>query len=412
MSGALQPALDPARERAVLLTLAGLQFTHILDFMIMMPLGPQFTRLFGLSAQQFGLLVSAYTFAAAAAAVLAALLVDRFERRATVLLLATLFLLATLACAAAPGYGTLLAARALAGAFGGVLGAMIYTLVGDLVPEARRGRAMGLVMSSFSVSTVAGVPLGLLIAAWAGWRWTFVFVALLTALFVLAALRTLPRIDAHLARAHSHPLRELWLTLADANHLRAFGFMLLMMFAGFSVIPFISLYMVANVGLREAELSWLYLAGGVATLYTARRIGRLADRHGKLVTYRVLALLSIAPLLAVTHAPALPLAAAIAVATLFFVLVSGRMIPGMALVTGSAAAGRRGAFMSLNSAVQQLGSGLAATVAGMIIVKLPAGDGGHILHYERVGWLAVVCTLLAIAWAGRIVVRDAGPRGP
>ncbi len=401
--------LPSQHEKWMLLTLAGLQFTHILDFMIMMPLGPQFTRLFGLSAQQFGFLVSAYTFAAAAAALVAALAVDRFERKRTLLVLGALFTLATLACALAPNYVTLLVARALAGMFGGVMGAMVYTMVGDTVPEARRGRAMGIVMTSFSLSTVAGVPLGLAIAGYSSWRWTFVFVAGLSAAFLLLAVKLLPTVDAHLAHQRRHPLRELWHTLSLPNHLRAVGLQLLMMFAGFTVIPFLGLYLVANVGVRETELALIYLAGGAATLFTARLFGRLADRHGKLRTYRAVALVSILPLLAVTHAPPMPLALAIAIGVVFMVFVSGRMVPGMALITSSAAPGSRGTFMSLNSAAMQAGSGAAALVAGLIVVKLPLEQGGQLLHYAWVGYLAAACTLAAMWWAGRIRVLDAAP---
>lgn len=397
------------RERWMLLTLAGFQFTHILDFMIMMPLGPQFTRLFGLSAQQFGFLVSAYTFAAAIAAVLAALFVDRFERKRLLLLLYGLFTLATLACAAAPNYPTLLAARALAGMFGGVTGALVFTLLGDAVPEARRGHATGIVMTSFSAASVAGVPLGLAIAGAGGWRWTFVFVAALSAAFLVLGARLLPLVDGHLTRARRHPLRELGQALAFPNHLRAFAFQLLMMFAGFTVIPYLSLYLVGNVGVRETELAWVYFAGGLATLFTARMIGRLSDRHGKLRTYRTIAAISIVPLLAVTHAPPMPLAAAIALGMVFMVFVSGRMIPGLALITSSAAPGRRGTFMSLNSAMMQIGSGTAALVAGLIVVKLPVEQGGELLNYGWVGSLAAACTLAAIGWAGRVRVLDATP---
>ena len=164
------PPLPPRRERWLLLTIAGIQFTHILDFMIMMPLGPQFTRLFGISDAQFGLLVSAYTLAAGVSGLAAATYVDRFDRKRLLLTLYGLFALATLACGLAPGYGFLMAARVAAGLFGGVLSALAQTIVADVVPFERRGRAMGIVMSSFSVSTVAGVPLGLLMSNHWGWH--------------------------------------------------------------------------------------------------------------------------------------------------------------------------------------------------------------------------------------------------
>lgn len=152
----------------MLLTLAGIQFTHILDFMIMMPLGPQLTQLFAITDAQFGLLVSAYTLSAGASGLLASTYIDRFGRKRLLLVLYGLFGLATLACGLAPTYGTLMVARILAGTFGGVLSALSQTIVADVVPFERRGRAMGIVMTSFSVSTVAGVPLGLILAQYGG----------------------------------------------------------------------------------------------------------------------------------------------------------------------------------------------------------------------------------------------------
>ena len=136
-------ALTPSRERWVLLTLAGVQFTHILDFMIMMPLGPQFTQLLGISNAQFGLLVSAYTLSAGASGLIAAMYVDQFDRKRLLLVMYSLFGLATLACGLAPTYAWLMLARVAAGVFGGVLSALSQTIVADLVPFERRGRAMG-----------------------------------------------------------------------------------------------------------------------------------------------------------------------------------------------------------------------------------------------------------------------------
>lgn len=167
------PTLETAHRRRefwLLLTISGIQFTHVLDFMIMMPLGPQFTRLFGISDAQFGLLVSAYTLSAGVSGLVATTYVDRLDRKRLLLTLYGLFALATPACGFAPGYGYLMAARIAAGLFGGVLGALSQTIVADVVPFERRGRAMSMVMSSFSVATVAGVPMGLWLATRLGWQ--------------------------------------------------------------------------------------------------------------------------------------------------------------------------------------------------------------------------------------------------
>jgi len=175
------------------------------------------------------------------------------------------------------------------------------------------------------------------------------------------------------------------------------------MFAGFTVIPFIAPYNVANVGVTEADLAVIYFVGGIATLITSQIIGRLADRHGKLRVFTIVALVSIAPLLLTTHLPPLPLPQVVAAAVFFFVFVPGRFGPAMALISGSALPRLRGSFMTFNAAIQQLGAGLASLVAGLIVGR--AADG-TLTRYGVVGWIAVGFTLVAIALARRIRVVD------
>jgi predicted MFS family arabinose efflux permease len=403
--------LDTARERRMLLTLAAIQFTTVLDFMVIMPLAPQFSRVFDLSAQQFGWLISAYTFAAAIAGVAAAVVIERFERKRLLLATYVGFIAAAAVTASAQNFPMLLMARALAGMFGGVLYGVIFTIIGDTIPEARRGRATGVVMTSFAISTVAGVPLALLLSNAFNWRAAFVVVAASGLVNALIARRTLPT-AAHMVpptveRQHERAMwSEFVRTLTFPNHLRAFVFTLLMMISGFMVIPYISLYMTSNMGLPETQLPLVYLAGGVATFFTARWFGHWADRAGKRTTYRWIALMSLAPLLIVTHAPVAPLAATLAIAVMFFVLVSGRMVPGMAVVTSAARPGARAAFMTLNGSVMQIGSGFAATLSGALIQRLPSGA---LQNYHWVGWIAAVTTLIAIWWVGTVETLDAAP---
>ena len=395
----MTPALySRRRELGLLLTLAGIQFTHIVDFMIMMPLGPQLTRLFDISDAQFGLLVSAYTFAAGASSLLAATYVDRFDRKKLLLTLYVLFALATLACGLAPGFGFLMAARVAAGAFGGVLSAMSQTIVADVVPFERRGRAMAVVMSAFSVATVAGVPLSLWLAAHLGWQAPFYAIAALSGLFALGAHLTLPPLRHHLgAGARPAFWHGIVTVLRDANHRRAFVFSALLMFTGFTVIPYITLFMQANVGLRDEQIPLIYLCGGLASLVTARVIGRLADHLGKVRTFTYMALALIVPLAVITTLPTLwpgpvvPLAAVLVVSSGLFVCMSGRMIPGMALLTSAAQPAVRGTFMALNASVQSAAMGLAALVGGLIISR---DADGLVQHY---GWNAAVGALASVA---------------
>ena len=401
---------NPARnERSILLILAGIQFTHILDFMIMMPLGPQLIRVLAIDTNQFGLLLSSYTFTAAASGFMAATYIDRFDRRKLMLVLYTLFIIATLCCGLAPNFTLLLVARALAGAFGGILGAMVQTMVADVVPFERRGRAMGTVMAAFALSTVAGVPLGLLLAnhiPTLGWRAPFFFIVVLACVFLVIGYRQLPSLTAHLVRPRQgNVFEQIYAVAKEPNHLKAFLFVGLMMMAGFTVIPYIALYMTTNVGMPESFITVVYLCGGAATFFTSRLIGRLADKHGKLRTFRWVACASFVPVLVTTHLVPVPWWVVLINSTVFFILVPGRMVPGMAMITGAAAPQVRGTFMSLSSSVQMMTSGLATLVAGLIIRQ---GSSGQVLHFDLVGYLAVAFGLLSLLVAGKLKVA-AGP---
>ena len=403
-------SLSPKRELWLLITLAGIQFTNILDFMIMMPLGPQFTGLFGISDAEFATLVSAYTLAAGASGLLASTYIDRFGRKRLLLVLYTLFALATLACGLMNSYAGLMAARIAAGVFGGVLSSLSHTIVGDVIPFERRGRAMGIVMTSFSVATVVGVPTGLFLAAQLGWHACFLAIALLCALFGIGAAFTMPILKGHLELADRPALwRGIGEVLGDPNHQRAFAFSALLMFAGFTVIPFITLYLQGNVGWRADQVPTIYLFGGMATLLSARWIGRRTDRTGKVRMFRIAAILLVVPLLATTVTAGLPMWAVLLVSTTFFTLMSARMIPGMALLTSAANPRLRGTFMTLNSAVQSVAMGSAAFVGGHIISR----DATGMLQHYWVAALLGACASLATVWlAGTLKLHQLPPPAP
>lgn len=387
------------RERWLVLALAGVQFTHILDFMVMMPLGPLLLAALQINTQQFALLVAIYTLAAAVSGLLAACYVDYFERKCLLLLLFALFALATLLCGLARDYATLLAARALAGAFGGILSAMLQTIIGDAIPFERRGRASGAVMSATSAATVLGVPSALWLASSWGWGWAFGGIAALALLFLLLAARLIPPLPRHDGAAFHHPLAGLHSVLRERNHRLALLFMTLGAFSTFTVIPYLTLYLTGNLGLDAAQLPLVYALGGVAGFLTARQVGRLADAQGKVRTYRWVALLSVLPILLQTHLPAVALGWVLLVSTLFFTFGPGRAVPAMAITISAVQPQVRGTFMALNAVVQQLACGAAAYVGGLLITQ----DAQGALHgYGSAGWLAIALTVLTIALAGRI----------
>ena len=399
-----QISLTPQREHYLLLTLAAIQFSHILDFMIMMPLGPALIQAFGIGTHEFGLLVASYSFSAGISGLLAATFIDRFERKRLLLVMFALFGLSTLACGLAPSYATLLVARGLAGAFGGVMGALVQTIVGDVIPFERRAKASGIVSTAFSISTVAGVPLSLWLANHFQWRAPFILIAILSVLFIMIGMLILPELRAHISgEKRSHPFEAMFAVLRDANHLRALLFSTLIIFSGFTVIPYITLYTVGNVGIAMHDIPFIYLAGGAATLVTARLIGQWADQRGKIKIYRCVALAATLPLLIVTHTGTVPLWLWLIFTTAFFVLVSGRMIPAMAIITSAAQPNLRGTFMALNSSMMQFASGLASFLAGFIITQ---NSAGQIAGYATVGYVAVAANVLAILFVGRIVMHD------
>lgn len=406
----MHPTPTPQRERYLLLTLAAIQFSHILDFMIMMPLGPILIKAFGIGTHEFGLLVASYSFSAALSGLFAATFIDRFERKRLLLIMFGLFGLATLACGLAPGYTTLLVARGLAGAFGGVMGAMVQTIIGDVIPFARRAKASGIVSTAFSLSTVAGVPLSLWLANHLQWRAPFILIAFLTFSFIIIGMRILPELRHHISPAinsgqakRAHPFSAMFEVLRDPNHLRALMFSALLIFSGFTVIPYITIYAVGNVGIPMHDIPFIYFAGGAATLVTARMIGHSADLHGKVEIYRLVAVAALLPLFVVTHIGAAPLWLWLICTTAFFVLVSGRMIPAMAIINSAAQPGLRGTFMSLNGTVQAFAMGLATTVAGFIIRH---NEAGQVVDYGLVGYIAIAGNVLAILFAARIVMHD------
>jgi MFS transporter, DHA1 family, inner membrane transport protein len=391
------------RELVLLLVLAAVQFTHIVDFMIIMPLGSRFMgddpgTDIHMSPDGFGLVVSAYTISAALASLLAARFLDRFDRKTSLVALFAGFTAGTVLCGLATNYAFLLAARAIAGAFGGVCAANILAIVGDAFPDARRGRAMGAITSAFSVASIVGLPLGLVAVEWYGWRSPFFILGGIAGVVLLVAIWGLPSFRGHMRRSGTGP--SVFAVALDPNHLRAFALMGAIVASSFLLAPYLPAVLVANGVLPETDIKYIYLAGGIVTLMTLPVIGRLSDRLPKLRMFQVLAAATSLSFISITILPAgIGLAAVLAVTTVMFITTSGRMVPGMALITASAPPAIRGSFMSLNSAVQQTTMGLASWLGGLMLHKTAEGT---LAGYPLAGVLAAGICMTTVYLAGRL----------
>jgi DHA1 family inner membrane transport protein len=415
------PAEAPGRSRwslselVLLLVLASVQFTLIIDFVIVMPLGPAVKSALTLSNQQFGWMVSAYGFAAAVTGLLAATLLDRFDRKRSLLVLFAGFAAGTLLCGLAPNFLFLLLGRAVAGGFAGVMGANVLAIVGDVFPESRRATAMGVIMSAFSVASIVGIPAGIFLANSSGWKAPFLVLSLLCGPALLLAWRVLPPLRGHLKRRpqRADMLANLVEVLVHPTHLRAYALMTALVLSTFTIIPFLSIYLVNNVGRSMDQLPFVWLCGGAGTLLTTTPVGFIADRWGKLTVFRVLALFCLVPVLLITNLPPTSLVVTLLVTTLFMMATSGRMVPAMAMITASAAPRHRGSFMSVNSSVQQLVMGVAPILSGFILGAEPEGQTSRPLHgFPVVGLVATTAVIASVFLAGRLRRGAAGPVVP
>jgi predicted MFS family arabinose efflux permease len=395
-------------KKAILILLAALNFTHILDFMIMMPLGNYLMPHFHINPRQFSYLVGAYTFSAAISGFLAAFFVDRYDRKKTLLVGYAGFLIGTLFCGLAPSYTTLLLARIVAGLFGGLIGAQVLSIISDIFSYEERGKAMGSVMSSFAVASTLGIPFALYLANAFSWHAPFLFIAIAGAGIFPFLVKHIPAMAGHLTQRDGQgPFHALQLVAGDVRQVLALAFSMLMFMGHFIIIPFINPFMEFNMGYSKLQTPMIYLVGGISSFFAANILGRTSDKHGKLRLFMICMTLSFVFIYLITHLPKLPFPIVLSFFAGWFILSTGRGVAAQAMISNIVPPQQRGSFMSFNSSVQSLGTSLASFVTGIVVTSDASGrlEGYSSLGYISIGIL-FICMMLARLLFAKM---DAGP---
>lgn len=392
-------------ERIILVLLAALNFTHILDFMIMMPLGNFLIENFGISTLQFSILVGSYSIAAFFSGLGIALFTDKFDRKKSLLFAYVGFILGTIACGLASSYGLLLAARVVAGLFGGVIGAQVLAIVADMFVYERRGRAMGIVMGGFAAASIIGVPLALKMTTIfrEDWHVPFLMIGGLGIIFIPLIIRTIPSMTGHIKqhKEGQSPFHALITVCKVPEQRSALIFSGLLMMGHFLIIPFINPYLEFNKGFSTDHTPWIYLVGGLASMFAAIYLGKMADKKGKLVVFSVSVFLSLFMVLIITRMPNVPFGIVLLFFGTWFMVATGRIVTAQAMISEVVTPSQRGSFMSVNGSVQQLGSGLAALCSGAIVYTDKAG---RIHNYDWVGYFSILVLLISLLF-GRAIFK-------
>ncbi len=388
------------KERIILFLLACLNFTHILDFMIMMPLSNYLIPYFKITAFQFSILVASYSISAFISGLLIAMVIDRFDRKRTLLFAYSGFLIGTIACGFATTYGLLLASRIMAGLFGGIIGAQVLSIVADLFVYERRGTAMGAVMSAFAAASILGVPLSLYLTNFFDFNWHVPFIIIGSVGIILIPLifRYIPRMTGHIINDNPNPPLTALTSVFKIRELRSvLLFSGLLMMGHFLIIPFINPYIEFNKGFSKEMIPMIYLFGGIASLASAILLGRYSDRVGKLPVFLWSVFLSLFMVLIVTKMPDVHFFVVICLFAIWFVLATSRAVTAQAMISEAVKPEQRGSFMSMSGSVQQLGSGLAALIAGAIVIT---EKSGKISNYNWVGYFSILVLIgsMVLAW--------------
>lgn len=399
-----------SRYQALLIALlAFTQFTIILDFIIMSPLGAILMPALNITTGQFGVAVSAYAFSAGLSGILAAGFADRFDRKRLLLFFYVGFTLGTLLCAVAPNYHVLLLGRIVTGLFGGVIGSVVLAIVTDLFALHLRGRVMGFIQTAFAASQVLGIPVGLFLANHWSWHVCFIAIVGLSIVTIAVIAFAMEPVDAHLKlKQDRNPFHHLVATVGEPRYTLAFAVTTLLATGGYMLMPYSSAFTVNNIGIDMAHLPTIYLVSGLFSIVTGPLVGRASDAFGKYPTFVFGCVMTIIMVLIYTHLGHVSLVTAITINVLMFIGIFSRMIPSQALISAIPDQSQRGSFSAVSASLQQLSGGLGSVLAAAIISQQPDGS---LLHFDRIGYVVVtttIITLVAMYFVQKAVAERAG----
>lgn len=404
-------------ERFLLFLLAAIQFTNIVDFMIMMPMGDILKKSLEISPSQYGWLVSSYGLAAGFTSFLGVFYLDNLDRKKALLGAYLGFMLGTLSSAIIPNtdnihlnYYLFIGTRVLTGVTGGLLGGLVLSIVADVIPLERRGKAMAAITIAFSLASILGVPIALtLVDAFDGnWHVPFYVVSGLSLPIWILAFKGIPQMNAHLTERTEkyNRLDTIKNSFRSPEQRNALLFTMTLVLGQFTVISFLTPYNINNVGLQQSDIKYIYLVGGACTVISGFFIGKLVDKYGRFRIFTIFAFISTVPVLIATHLGHVPLWVVLFNAGFFFTVISGRMIPANTIISAVVNPKYRAGFMSLNSAAQSIASGSSAAIAGIIITQ--QDEHSPLEHYDKVGYLAIGATVIALFVLRRLKKLSAG----
>lgn len=388
-------------QKIIIAILALLQFTVILDFMVISPLGDILMKTLNMSTSNFGFAVSAYAFSAGISGLLAAGFADKFDRKKLLIFFYTGFIIGTIFCALSTSYMTLLAARIVTGLFGGVIGSVSLAIVTDLFVIHQRGRVMGVIQMAFATSQILGIPVGLYFANNWGWHSAFIMIAVLAGLILLAVITQMEPINKHLElQSDKSPFLHLWHTLSNKQYQIGFAAIAFLSVGGFMLQPFGSAFLVNNIHISHLELPMVFFFTGLSVLFIMPLIGKLSDKISKFKLFAIGSSISIIMILIYTNLNPIPLWEIVVINMIMFMGIMSRMIPATTLNTAIPEMKDRGAYMSITSSLQQIAGGIAAVCAGFIVHQKTKTS--PLENYDILGYVISVVTLCTVLLIWRV----------